>query len=199
MDRVAFIDDDLFVTGSDNGSLSLWSLQKKKPVFVLVQAHGLDPPMLPSDVSAEKVPDPKLVPAPQPRWITALRTLPYSDVILSGSWDGTIRVWKLSEEKNKILPVGILGKCGIVSDKDAQEAAAAAAPDAEQPWLIKGVVNDISLFERGDRGKDGLCVVAAVGKEHRLGRWKTIKNGKNGAVIFEVPKLVPEADKGIDT
>ena len=54
---------------------------------------------------------------------------------------------------------------------------------------IKGIVNDISVFERGERGKDGLCIVAAVGTEHRLGRWKKMK-GKNGAVVFEVPSLV---------
>merc|ERR1712000_422753 len=31
MDRIAMIDDDLFITGSDNGALCLWSVQKKKP------------------------------------------------------------------------------------------------------------------------------------------------------------------------
>jgi ribosomal RNA-processing protein 9 len=50
------------------------------------------------------------------------------------------------------------------------------------------VVNDISVFERGDRGKDGACVVVALGKEHRLGRWKEVK-GKNGGVVFEIPRV----------
>ena len=35
---------------------------------------------------------------------------------------------------------------------------------------------------------NGICIVVATGKEHRLGRW--IKaNGKNGAVVLEVPKV----------
>ncbi len=38
-----------------------------------------------------------------------------------------------------------------------------------------------------ERGKDGLCVVVALGKEHRLGRWKKVQ-GKNGAMVFEVPR-----------
>jgi ribosomal RNA-processing protein 9 len=59
---------------------------------------------------------------------------------------------------------------------------------------VRGFVNAISVFERGDRGKDGLCVVAALGKDHRLGRFfrKDMNGsvrGKNGAVVFEVPRM----------
>ncbi|KAH7033327.1 WD40-repeat-containing domain protein [Microdochium trichocladiopsis] len=224
MDRVSMIDEELFVTGSDNGSIALWSTQKKKPLHVLPLAHGLDPPLAPTQASAEKNPDPKkVVPPPQPRWITALRTLPYSDVILSGSWDGQVRVWQLSEDKKKIEPVGVLGggspkgsvngthnHNGVDDDDnsdDGEEDVAGSSSKASKPssssstpsWSLKGVVNDISLFERGKRGKDGLCVVVAVGKEHRLGNWKKIKNGKNGAVVFEIPRR-PEApgDEGED-
>jgi ribosomal RNA-processing protein 9 len=83
--------------------------------------------------------------------------------------------------------------------------------------LLKGVINDIAVFERrpeqtkpgqtlkkyksksGDKSSGpeprGLCIVAALGKEHRFGRWKCFKNnnhdgptseGRNGAVVFEV-------------
>jgi ribosomal RNA-processing protein 9 len=44
------------------------------------------------------------------------------------------------------------------------------------------------VFERGDRGKDGVCVVIAVGKEHRMGRWNVLP-GKNGGVVFEIPRV----------
>ncbi|KAI5862834.1 WD40 repeat-like protein [Durotheca rogersii] len=209
MDRVAMIDDELFVTGSDNGSLALWSIQKKKPLFVLPQAHGLERPLLPTQASAEAFPDPRVVPPPQPRWITALRTLPYSDLILSGSWDGYVRAWKLSEDKKRIEPAGALGvpaPAGSDPDpadnkREAKRAngtkrapVAAAAAAAATPWLIKGVINDISVFERGERGKDGLCVVVGVGKEHRLGRWKKIQSARNGAVVFEVARTKEKAE-----
>ncbi|PKS10684.1 hypothetical protein jhhlp_002440 [Lomentospora prolificans] len=181
MDRVAMIDDDLFVTGSDNGSIQLWSLQKKKPVCIVPIAHGLDPPLRPSEYSAEQDPKPEAAPVETPRQVTALKTIPYSDVILSGSWDGHVRVWRLSEDKKKIEPVGVLG-----GDEDGKSDG----------WAIKGVINDIDVFERGDRGMDGLCVIAAVGKEHRLGRWKVAAGGKNGGVVFEVPR-VPAAVKAV--
>ncbi|KAI0852261.1 WD40 repeat-like protein [Daldinia vernicosa] len=199
MDRVAMIDDELFVTGSDNGSLALWSIQKKKPLFILTQAHGLEKPLKPTEASAETAPTPKVVPPPQPRWITALRTLPYSDLILSGSWDGYVRVWRLSDDKRKIEPAGILGNPSTADIPEDTETATNGANGATTAasWLVKGIVNDIALFERGERGKDGLCVVVGVGKDHRLGMWKKIKGGKNGAVVFEVPRTRVGLENGV--
>ncbi|TDZ53619.1 putative WD repeat-containing protein [Colletotrichum trifolii] len=187
MDRVAMIDDELFVTGSDNGSLALWSVTKKKPLHILAMAHGLEHALSPQEVSADRDPDASIVPPPQPRWITALKTIPYSDVVLSGSWDGCIRVWRLSEDKRKLEPVGTLSS---EAERNAKGASAEAAAGG-----LKGVINDIAIFERGERGQDGVCVVAAVGKEHRLGRWQMRKGqGKNGGYVFEVPRVVKKLE-----
>ncbi|KAL9584556.1 MAG: hypothetical protein Q9212_002047 [Teloschistes hypoglaucus] len=199
IDRVAMIDEETFVTGSDNGGISLWSLHKKKPVFTVSTAHGLDPPLTPEEASAEAEPDLKVPGEPQPRWITALATVPYSDVILSGSWDGCVRVWRVSEDKKRIEEVGVLGSNGEVQEERVNGnngviEARAKQNDAEEHLSVRGVVNDIAVYERGDRGKDGLCVVVATGKEHRFGRWKTVK-GKNGALVFEVTKKVAEVPK----
>ena len=57
----------------------------------------------------------------------------------------------------------------------------------EDAVLIRGIVNGLSVQERGDRGKDGLCIVAAVGREPRLARWMSGKV-KNGIYVFEVPR-----------
>lgn len=197
IDRVAMIDEEMFVTGSDNGSLSLWAIHKKKPLFVLPLCHGVDPALQPEDVSAERHPKEEVVPQPTPRWITALATIPYSDVILSGSWDGEVRAWRVSDDKKKIEALGTLGASGAVSSSQLTNGGPAhgtftnadAAPSQEPLGPIRGIINDIALFERGDRGKDGVCVVAAVGKEHRMGRWMRSTHGKNGGVVFEIPRL----------
>ncbi|MBE3045026.1 hypothetical protein IMZ48_21205 [Candidatus Bathyarchaeota archaeon] len=183
MDRVAMLDDDLFVTGSDNGSLALWSLTKKTPMCVIPAAHGLEEALKPTEYSAEEQPDPRAAPAPVPRHITALRAIPYTDLILSGSWDGYVRAWRLTEDQKAIEPMGVLGR----------NPAAEADGDGDVSG-ITGVINDIAVFERGEKGVDGLCVVAAVGKEHRLGRWKVEKGGKNGGVVFEVPRVKGRAN-----
>lgn len=187
MDRVAMIDEETFVTGGDNGSISLWVIHKKKPIFTLSLAHGVDPPLKPDEASANVNPDPAVVPQPQPRWITALTTIPYSDVILSGSWDGQVRAWKVSDDKKKIEPMGAVG---VVPSANADQEG--EAPSA----IVRGVVNDLDVVERGERGLDGTCIVAAVGKQHRLGEWMKIA-GKNSAVVFEVPRVVKPKVNGL--
>lgn len=209
IDRVAMIDEELFVTGSDNGSLSLWTIHKKKPIFTIPLAHGLDPALKPEEAFAEENPSEKVPSPPQPRWITALAAVPYSDLVVSGSWDGWVRVWRVSEDKKKLEAVGTVGRGGAeetigrvgmegIGEKSGEAEMADAEDTAghrvgstsseDEEKVLKGVINDIALFERGDRGQDGLCIVAATGKEHRLGRWQTVK-GRNGAVVFEIPKL----------
>lgn len=182
MDRIAMIDEETFITGSDNGSLSLWTIHKKKPIFTIPLCHGVDPPLALDEASAETNPDPAVLPRPSPRWITALKAIPYSDVVLSGSWDGFVRVWRVSDDKKKLESLGVVASI-------APPQFAGHDLGKEERIAAKGVINDISVFERGERGKDGICVVVALGKEHRMGRWKK-SVGKNGAVVFEIPKKV---------
>ena len=203
IDSVALIDEETFITGSDNGALSLWTIQKKKPVFTVPLAHGLDPVLLPEEASAEEIPNPIVPGVPQPRWITALVTVPYSDLILSGSWDGWVRVWRVSADKKRIERVGVLGQSakgpnpvdntdvgdmGPSTEREQEDVGLSNNEEDEGLGPVRGIVNDIELFERGERGKEGLCVVVAMGREHRLGRWKRMVDGKNGAVVFEVPR-----------
>ncbi|PYH77229.1 WD40 repeat-like protein [Aspergillus uvarum CBS 121591] len=246
IDCVAPLPPNHFVTGSDSGSLSLWSVHKKKPLFTIPLAHGLDPLPPLDELSAEV----DQVTAAHnsrhlrrmPRWITALATVPGTDIVLSGSWDGFIRAWKISSDKRTIVPLGPVGgvsKMSLAPDtpseqlrqtlefdtpsasdrmdvKGAPAQLTTGAPDEEEP-LVKGVINGLAVFERrvetakpgqvqtepkptttksSESEARGLCIVAAVGKEHRLGRWKCFTNnfhegpsveGRNGAVVFEVP------------
>lgn len=170
IDRVALVDEETFVTGSDNGSISLWSVHKKKPVFTVPLAHGLDTALRPEEASAEVEPTKRRVPERNPRWITALATVAYSDLIVSGSWDGEVRVWRVGEGKRSLEALGIVGMGG----GNGYETG------------VRGVINDISVHERGERGKELLCVAVAVGTECRLGRWKKMKGSRNGAIMFEV-------------
>ncbi|KAF2730429.1 small nucleolar ribonucleoprotein complex subunit [Polyplosphaeria fusca] len=200
IDCVALLDAGLFVTGSDNGALSLWSATKKKPLFTLPLAHGQDPPLPPEKMSADVDPTASGIKAPRlARYITALATVPYADLILSGSWDGWIRAWRVGTDKRSIEPLG------KVSRVPSQLANGDTAP-ATQPRLIRGIVNGLAVQERGDRGKDGVCIVAALGREMRLGRWKADgydrPRSQNGIAVFEIAKKVLEegtaADAGSD-
>lgn len=199
MDRVAMLDDELFVTGSDNGALALWSTQKKKPLHVVPRAHGLEPVQTHRDqydaamaTPAAQAANPP--PPPQPRWITALRTIPYSDIVFSGSWDGCVRVWCLSKDKRKLESLGVLG----VDSSSPITSSSSSSSSSSSTFSVPGVVNDIAAFERGERGRDGLSVVVAVGQEHRLGRWGRQEGARNGAVVFEVGRLDKRAANGVN-
>ncbi|KAL3481655.1 WD40-repeat-containing domain protein [Aspergillus californicus] len=225
IDCIAPLPPTHFVTGSDNGSISLWSIHKKKPLYTVHQAHGLDP-IPPLEEHSPEV-DRKTAGSharylrPTPRWITALTTVPGTDVVLSGSWDGWVRAWKISDDKKTIQPLGPVGGGTLSPDapdtpsKQLEQNLASVDPEVAEP-LVKGVVNDIAVFERREEtakpgqlpsesksksqppGPRGLCIAVAVGKEHRFGRWKCYGNnyhegsttdGRNGAIIFEVPFL----------
>ena len=225
LDRVAFIDEDTFVTGSDNGSLMLWNVQKKKPVFTYPLAHGLQQVENLADVSAEHHPeDADNIPrTPQPRWVTALATVPYSDVIVSGSWDGWVRAWRVSHDKRRIEALGPVGvreashqgngsaatgrsreqKPEMAGEyNEAINGLASGVSDENIPThnlqsvemdygdnlCARGIINDLKVFERGEKGKETLCIVAAIGKEHRLGRWMQL-DGRNDAVVLDVPRI----------
>lgn len=238
LDCVAPLPPNHFVTGSDSGAISLWSIHKKKPLHTITLAHGLDPLPPLDELSSEVDPNTAASNARHmrrnPRWITALATVPGTDIVLSGSWDGWIRAWKISEDKKTIIPLGPVGGASLGPDTPSQQLKQSLAFDnpvdsdrmavdgpreqkldeikEEAEPLVKGVINGIAVFERraetstsgqskpksksSEPEPRGLCIVAAVGKEHRLGRWKCFTNnfhegstpdGRNGAVVFEVP------------
>lgn len=166
MDCVSMMDDTHFVTGSDNGNISLWSLSKKKPLFTLRAAHGIEPAADVSRASAEK--DNAAVPEPQPYWITSIHAIPYSDTFVSGSWNGSIKVWKLESDFKSFTLVGDLeGARGVVTSL---------------------VVAEEEEEERKKR-TDGQSfkVLATLSKEHRLGRWlkRDARNALYSSVIHQ--------------
>lgn len=227
-----------FVTGSDSGALSLWSIHKKKPLHTIPLAHGLDPipplDQLSPEVDLETAARNARFMRRMPRWITALTAVPGTDIVLSGSWDGWIRAWRVSEDKrflSALGPVGCPPPSSLLSSSqlkqtlfsDNQEASSTnpeqeqeQEPASEPEPLLKGVINSIAVFERRPTTstktktttttttspqpeKGGLCIVAALGKEHRLNRLKCFEKnhtdnapsaqGRNGAVVLEVPFL----------
>jgi ribosomal RNA-processing protein 9 len=176
IDCVALLDANLFVTASDNGAMSLWNVNRKKPLFTLPLTHGRDPPLSPDQMSANHDAAISVKPGPRlPRYVTALATVPFADLILTASWDGWIRAWKITADRKRLEFVDKVGRVPL--DDDAVEEGDAV--------LIRGIVNGLGVEERGDRGKEGLCIVAAVGREPRLTRGMAGK-AKNGIYVFEV-------------
>lgn len=156
IDCVAMVDENTFVSGGDSGTLALWITQKKKPVCAVAVAHGLHE----HHSETEGV-------VATPRWITSLACLPYSDLIASGSWEGSIRLWKVGLD-SRDRHITLVGKLD--------------AP---------GVVNSLQLMSRPDEryanwaGAGQVACVAATGGELRSGRWLRV-TGSNVGLVYVI-------------
>uniref|UniRef100_A0A7S0F964 U3 small nucleolar RNA-interacting protein 2 n=1 Tax=Pyrodinium bahamense TaxID=73915 RepID=A0A7S0F964_9DINO len=70
VDAVAVLDHDSFASGSQDGSVLLWSHASKKPVASTSMGHG--------------------------RWVTALAAVRRGNVLFGGSTDGGLRAWRVA-------------------------------------------------------------------------------------------------------
>lgn len=73
------VNEDWFVTGGEAGDLALWFAMKKKPALLVPAAHGYTA-------------------AGTPRWITAITSMKQTDLVVSGSNDGLVRLWRADVE-----------------------------------------------------------------------------------------------------
>lgn len=159
IDCVSMVDDSHFVTGSENGNVCLWSLSKKKPIFTVRLAHGLQPEI--ETPSAESDSNKITKPEQQPFWITSIYALPFSDIFISGSWDGSIKIWKISSDLRGF--------------------------DLLREIKVNGIVTRIHAID--DEEKDELRIYASLSKEHRLGRWIKPLPGSRNALFTYIVKL----------
>ena len=138
-------------------SISLWTTQKKKPIFTHALAHGFYQFHSATEGLIET-----------PRWITSITSLPYSDLIASGSWDGDVRIWKLDSSLKSFSLIGTVPAPGVVNSLQVLAVPDGAfAPDS---WARQ-------LEGQKKKNKVGMVLlVAGLGQEHRLGRWMTLKN-----------------------
>ena len=76
-----------------------------------------------------------------------------------------MRVWRVTADNKKLESVGTIGGEGSV----------------------RGVVNGISVIERGEKEAAELVVCVGTGKELRLGRWLQVA-GRDGGYVMEISK-----------
>ncbi|KAM9408730.1 U3 small nucleolar RNA-interacting protein 2 isoform 2-T2 [Pholidichthys leucotaenia] len=80
IDCIQLINEEHMITGADDGSVSLWGVNKKKPLCTVKQAHGCH-----GDAGLE-----------QPHWVASVAALQNSDTVASGSHNSQVNVWKCS-------------------------------------------------------------------------------------------------------
>ena len=93
----------LVVPDASSRHLSLWSVLKKKPVSRVKRAHGTDPS---ND---------------EPNWVSALATLHNTDLVATGSCDGTINLWAADHTKRKLTKVKQIDLSTVLGETNFQK------------------------------------------------------------------------------
>merc|ERR1711997_350961 len=90
VDSIKLLDEQHFITCGEDGHISLWNVNRKKPVFTVPRAHGSDPTNN------------------DPRWISAIATQHNTDLIASASCDGILRIWKCTERFRSLVEIAAI-------------------------------------------------------------------------------------------
>ncbi|EGB10154.1 hypothetical protein AURANDRAFT_23083 [Aureococcus anophagefferens] len=134
VDACRVLDRDRFLTGGDDGALSLWSARRKKPVVSVKRAHGAGAAA--QALGAAAAGD---VSAHVPRWLQSVAAPRHADVVASGSCDGAVRLWTVDDKdaaKQVLEPFAALPQLGFVNGLAApRDAAFLAAAVAKEPRL----------------------------------------------------------------
>ncbi|EIM24249.1 WD40 repeat-like protein [Wallemia mellicola CBS 633.66] len=167
LDCCTMVDDQHFLTGGDSGNISLWNTGKKKAIYTNYISHGIHQ----HHSETEGIIN-------QPRSITSIRSLPYSDLFASGSYDGWIRIWKLDKQLKSFEKLTEIEAKGFINSLQIIQPP-------------RGIIN-LSNEERetSKKSTDELVIVAATGQEPRMGRWTKLPSSQaKNAIVVSHTKL----------
>jgi ribosomal RNA-processing protein 9 len=102
-----FIDDKEFLTGSDDGSVELWSIMRKKPTHIIRNAHPVfrnNLNSLENNVEENGIHKPESVSSAQ-SWVSAIAARRGSDLAASGAANGSVRLWAIEPDSKGIRPL----------------------------------------------------------------------------------------------
>ncbi|XP_076357390.1 U3 small nuclear riboprotein factor 55K isoform X2 [Tachypleus tridentatus] len=134
IDCVQLINEQHFVSGTDDGTLSVWGVLKKKPVTSVQLAHG-------------HAPENQL-----PFWICSVASLQNTDIVASGSHDGEVRIWKCGEDFRNFTLLGTVPIKGFINalqfTKDGKHLVAGVGQEHRlgRWWRIKEARNSIVII-----------------------------------------------------
>ncbi|KAE8658900.1 U3 snoRNP-associated protein-like YAO [Hibiscus syriacus] len=163
-----FINNDEFLSGSDDGSIQLWNVLRKKPVYVVRNVHALLPVGQNVEQNgSENIPDNGLENDDHKiegyncsstySWVSSINVCRGTDLVSSGAGNGCVRLWAVENGKKDIRPLYDIP--------------------------LVGFVNSLAF------AKSGQFLVAGVGQEPRLGRWGRLPAARNGVAIQRLELL----------
>lgn len=95
VDCIQILTDTSVVSGGQDGSICLWKETAKKPVAVARCAHGSE--------------------RSNTRWLVSLASLKMSDLVVSGSHDGFVRIWQANADAAQLQELASIPMGGFVN------------------------------------------------------------------------------------
>ena len=167
IESCAYIAGGEWVTGSNDGSVSLWSSSKKKPIWTARQAHSEEFQTDDEDNEVEENFNSHESNAIRKRkgagsiggdtssWVTSVAVCSGTDIVASGSGNGIVKFWRIVDT--------------AMNGRKSMEYIGGIA--------VRGFVNAMK-FSRGAQ-----ALIIGVGQEPRMGRWARDKQARNGIII----------------
>ncbi|KAG9353255.1 hypothetical protein JZ751_017831 [Albula glossodonta] len=140
IDCIQLINEEHMITGADDGSLALWSVNRKKPLSTVKQAHGCH-----GDQGLE-----------QPHWISAVAALQNTDTVASGapscSHNSQVQLWRCGEGFRSLHPIFSVPMAGFVNSLKFSSSG---------NFLVAGVGQEHRLgrWWRIKEAKNGLYII----------------------------------------
>ncbi|WWC86652.1 uncharacterized protein L201_001529 [Kwoniella dendrophila CBS 6074] len=175
IDVVEMLDDQHFVSGGDSGSISLWHIGKKKPIFTQAFAHGMSDLVDSEEYSISG-----------PRWITSLAGIRGTNLFASGSYDGQIRFWSLDPSMKNFSRLSLtIPIRGFINSIQLLSYPINTIQPSSFPESTKSIENSEEPSKKFSV-KNEVYIVASIAQEPRLGRWMNDKKAKNGILVGRV-------------
>ena len=108
-----------------------------------------------------------------------------SDLWITGSWDGEIKLWKLDSKLKSFSLAGTIPALGVVNS--LQFVSPSKEFFSHAPWTAcEDSASPTPTNVKGKSDASTVLLIAGVGQEMRAGRWVCQKGEGtiNGAVVF---------------
>jgi ribosomal RNA-processing protein 9 len=185
IDCVSMTNEEIFVSGSQDGAVAVWSVRKKKPIASRPRAHGLGGCDVANSLD---------------NWISSVAAMRFTDVFASGSCDGVVRLWQVLLTPPPVPPKDLNFSFALFLYGNAlilflQLGADNFGMNEICSVEVKGWVNSMCFSH------DRRFLFCGVGREHRLGRWFTDESGalplSSRIVLIAAFSCSPAARDGI--
>uniref|UniRef100_A0AAR2JA25 U3 small nucleolar RNA-interacting protein 2 n=1 Tax=Pygocentrus nattereri TaxID=42514 RepID=A0AAR2JA25_PYGNA len=139
IDCIQLINEEHMVSGGDDGSVCIWSVNKKRPVSRVKQAHGLQ-----GRAGLE-----------QPFWVSSVAALHNSDTVASGSHNSAVQLWKCGQGFRGLEPLFSVPVTGFVNSLKFSNSG---------KFLVAGVGQEHRLgrWWRTKEAKNGLYIIPLI-------------------------------------